>query len=83
MELSEGTVRMMRERSGGTRQGWEILASECAHDALVLEAMRDEAVIRARVMGASWSDVGALLGISRQAAAKRYAPLVEDWAAVQ
>lgn len=32
----------------------------------------DEAVARARAQGASWTVIGAMLGVSRQAALKRY-----------
>lgn len=33
----------------------------------------DAAVVQARAEGASWTAIGAMLGVSKQAAAKRYA----------
>lgn len=37
------------------------------------QARIDEAVAQAREQGASWTVIGAMLGVSRQAALKRYA----------
>jgi hypothetical protein len=43
-------------------------------DRAAAQARIDAAVAHARVQGASWTAIGAMLGISRQAALKRYSP---------
>lgn len=48
----------------------EILAA--AADRAAAQARVDAAVAHARAQGASWTAIGAMLGITRQAALKRY-----------
>lgn len=49
------------------------------------ESMQKDAVLQARRAGRSWAELGALIGISRQAAQQRFAPdpgaawFVKDW----
>jgi|1186.fasta_scaffold888718_1 hypothetical protein len=45
-------------------------------EAAALRARLDAAVVTARRAGASWTEVGAALGVSAQAAWKRYAAVV-------
>ena len=40
----------------------------------LVERLEADAVVAAREQGASWTDIGAALGISRQAAWERFAP---------
>lgn len=42
------------------------------------ERMLADAVDQARADGASWADVAAVLGVSRQTAWERFGPLTED-----
>lgn len=69
-------ARMIR---GGNNR-WDALRA--LNEAVRLEAAarrrRDRAVLRARQMGATWTDIGRVLGVTPQAAGQRYGRRVAD-----
>jgi hypothetical protein len=77
--LTEGDVASLREQAGGTVEGWAVMVTRCEAQREFMTLARDEAVIRCRLAGMSWADIGAMLGITRQAASTRYGPLLESW----
>ena len=61
------------------------LAAASSAGLQICEHLQKEAVQNARRAGRSWSELGALMGITRQAAQQRFAPskewFVQDWIA--
>jgi hypothetical protein len=48
--------------------------AELAERRIVIDAELTEAVRRARLARRSWSEIGAMLGVSKQAAQRKYGP---------
>jgi hypothetical protein len=62
-----------RERAGVPADDWGDALRAIAELRRNLERQEDQIVFRMRLRGASWTDIGAELGISKQAAHERFA----------
>ena len=66
------TVVRSAERLAGLDYQPDMVLAEVAYMTRQLEALQRQAVIDARAAGMSWTEVGEVLGVTRQAAQQRF-----------